>query len=672
MRSFVLATSLAAFSLTVGAAELGSLSLVSRLGEPFDARLDLRDVQPGENVEISLGTASLYEKAGRKLTPEVTTFQIAPQKDAKGRFRIRSTQALNVESFPLILVMKADSKVKAKVYNIKLAPPRSISRNTPSKPPVIVEHKENKQALAVKVPKKAATERAESVKSHPKTSSAVTKVESGTKAKKTARVKTSVVPVKKPSQMTLPEKLHAPIYVDKGMTLWSIAGKVHAMYPQASIDRIQVALVRANPQAFKNGRVTGLRLGSRLRIPSAELINSITEQEAWAVVRVRPAMNALKAPSAKRLATAKKRMPASRLTTQKVSAPIIQKAAVNTVQTPETTTLRTEDAAPKHVAPIPSEESAAVPQKTVMPKDSHETTGVQKESGEPSGTQTQEPFAENKVAAEPETKVETPPESKPVENKDVAPKPEKSGMPWGVLFGSLVAAFAALGGFFVWRRRREKANEESFESPSESPVRFCEKQPETSPEQLKEIENTVTRRLESDERAEQGFELKGETLSQATPLSQPSSENRETKAPVNNDTSAVIVSQVPVAENEQTETNDTNAENDKTDLSESEKIVEVQNVSVPEPITGRIEPTLGIDFGQARSEMPSQESSEVGPAESKESTTDQTLDQKLVQARTLLESSLSNRAIELLEEIALKGDEKQRAAALKLLTEKQP
>ena len=53
MRLSLLAATLAAISSVAGAAELGSLSLVSRLGEPFDARLDVRDVKPGETIEVT-------------------------------------------------------------------------------------------------------------------------------------------------------------------------------------------------------------------------------------------------------------------------------------------------------------------------------------------------------------------------------------------------------------------------------------------------------------------------------------------------------------------------------------------------------------------------------------------------------------------------------------------
>ena len=81
---------------------------------------------------------------------------------------------------------------------------------------------------------------------------------------------------------------------------------------------------------------------------------------------------------------------------------------------------------------------------------------------------------------------------------------------------------------------------------------------------------------------------------------------------------------------------------------------------------------LGIDLGY-KALQGNGTTEEKGATEpSFKMTSDETLDQKLVQARSLLQSSLSNHAVELLEEIALKGNDEQRAAALKLLTEKQP
>ena len=672
MRLSLLAATLAAISSVAGAAELGSLSLVSRLGEPFDARLDVRDVKPGETIEVTLGDPSLYEKVGRKLAPEVTTFRIANHKDAKGRFRIQSREALKTDAFPLILVMKADSKVKAKVYNIKLAPPRSIPRNTPSKAPVVVEHRENTAALrAPKDVKKTVAAPVEPV--------AAKKAPLASKAPMTAKANKSVPSQKvtqeekKPARTTLPEKPHAPIYVTPGMTLWSIAGKVQALYPRASIDRIEVALVRANPQAFKNGRVTGLKLGSRLRIPSAELINSITEQEAWAIVRVKPSVNALKKPTEKRMLTAKKKMPTSRLKTHEVLPPKAQTLVVSPVKAARPKTEPSESASPSLETRLQGSESAKPQGAEPAPQGNLPEAGATRPLTAPDSPMP-EASGDNKdqAASAPITEA---PQSKTeaATQKTATTKPEKSAMPWGTIFGALFVLVALLGGGVYWRRRKAEDDTES-EKPQESPVRFCREQPETLPEQLREIDETVSRRIESDERAAQGFELKGEDATQARPINEPESVCQEEISEPQTEHSEAVVPETAAEHLGTSETGPSEvslpATNTPSEPREAENNGPEQNE--PEPVTGRIEPTLGIDLGHNATQDNAPTDAGTSAEPSFKIASDESLDRKLVQAMSLLQSSLSDHAIELLEESALKGNDEQRAAALKLLTEKQP
>ena len=667
MRLFVLTAALAAVSSWVGAAELGSLSLVSRLGEPFDARLDLRDVKPGETVEVSLGDPSLYEKVGRKLTPEVTTFRIASRKDARGRFRIQSTEVLNnTEPFPLILVMKADSKYKAKVYNIKLAPPRSISRNTPSKAPVVIEHRENTQSLS------SAKDEKKSVKSHgepalrqPKAAS-VSKAKTEAVAKKPVPVKKSTVPPRKPVQKTtLPEQTHAPIAVSQGMTLWSIAGQVRTLYPQASMDRIQVALVRANPRAFKNGRIASLKLGSRLRIPSAELINSITEQEAWAIVRIKPRMNALKTPSAKRMAAAKKKMPASRLATKPVHTPKEGLAVTNAVKASESNVRPPEVTAPAQEATVRHETTAVPSTTTPMPSPENHNAAASSAS-ESSGNQTPEVFQKSESQEPSAAQTQMPNRTELSASEKVTEKTEKSEFPWGGVFGALAVLAALVVGFVYWRRRRNALEGADSEKLTESPVHFCQNRSETSPEQLSEIDNTVSRRIASDVRAARGFELKS-----------PNSPELGAQHLTEDRRSAQEIGAQDVHPRENLpETTDADRRTSHS-VEAGMPVVgigssEIETKNEPEPVLGRIEPTLGIESGDKNPESNASGKEALSQTPDLNTVSEQSLDQKLTQARALLQASLSNRAIELLEEIALKGNEKQRAAALKLLTEKQP
>ena len=292
------------------------------------------------------------------------------------------------------------------------------------------------------------------------------------KAKKPAPSQKTTQGMKKPLQTTLSEKTHAPIDVTPGMTLWSIAGKVRALYPQASIDRIEVALVRANPQAFKNGRVTGLKLGSRLRIPSAELINSITEQEAWAIVRVKPSVNALKKPTEKRMLTAKKKMPTSRLKTHEVLPPKAQTLVVSPVKAARPKTEPSESASPSLETRLQGSESAKPQGAEPAPQGNLPEAGATRPLTAPDSPMPQA-SGENKDRAAPAPQSEAPQmEPEAATQKLTTTKPKKSGMPWGTIFGALAVLAALFGGGVYWRLRRKTHEDTEVEKPQEGDIVF--------------------------------------------------------------------------------------------------------------------------------------------------------------------------------------------------------
>ncbi len=251
-------------------------------------------------------------------------------------------------------------------------------------------------------------------------------------------------------------------------------------------------------------------------------------------------------------------------------------------------------------------------------------------------------------------------------SEKVTEKTERSEFPWGGVFGALAVLAALVAGFVYWRRRRNALEGADSEKLTESPVHFCQNRPETSPEQLSEIDSTVSRRIASDERAARGFELK----SQSSPElgAQHLTEDRRSAQEIG-------VQDLRPQENlpETTDADRRTPHSVETGM----PVVgigssEIETKNEPEPVLGRIEPTLGIESGDKNPESNASGKEALSQTPDLNTVSEQSLDQKLTQARALLQASLSNRAIELLEEIALKGNEKQRAAALKLLTEKQP
>ncbi len=655
MRLSVFAAGLTAVSLACSAAELGSLSLVSRFGEPFDARLQLRDVQPGEAADVSLGTAAYYQKIGKKLVPEVTTLRIAPNKDARGRYRIQSDEAINLEAFPLILVLKSDGKLKAKVYNVKLAAPKSVSQNY-SHETVSVDHKERVSSTAPIAPEKKA---AQPLSSEP----AVDKVASATvqeSPKPKVVQKTSPSAVKQKKAATVPNR-QASVRVKRGMTMWSIAGKVRGKYPRASMDQILVAFVRANPKAFEKGRVSGLKVGSVLRVPTASQVAKVTREEAHVIVRSNPEMSALKKLSSKQILAARKAMnektkessklvalpeasqPLSADGVQPKQEMLLEERNASTTQTTANATATPDQLSENQEKPVHAE-SGSSDSKEAAPLREDASLMLKNEQ-------------EKATSADKETPAVSDVRSEEAE--------KESGFSWKALFAAIFGIGIAAGAVYFVRRRQSKGDffgrmkDVAENKPEhEAPVVFRDKPVETSKEQIDEIEKTVSRRMESDAYAQRGFELKGESFGLPA-RSEPTIRTENAEKDVLDQASALSEPTPEVKE----EVVDGEAAKPEADA------LQAAIISNPNPTAERIEPTLGIDLGVRKEES---KESEVQPTETVSvplPSSDDMIEQKLLKARGLLEASLSDRAIELLEEIALKGDEKQRAAALKLLTE---
>lgn len=96
----------------------------------------------------------------------------------------------------------------------------------------------------------------------------------------------TAAPAERPRPISSPRSPDRTSYgpVQRTETLWLIAGKLQ---PEAGVsrNRIMIALLRSNPEAFQQGNINLLKQGSRLTIPSPAEMASISESEARAAVR---------------------------------------------------------------------------------------------------------------------------------------------------------------------------------------------------------------------------------------------------------------------------------------------------------------------------------------------------------------------------------------------------
>jgi pilus assembly protein FimV len=77
--------------------------------------------------------------------------------------------------------------------------------------------------------------------------------------------------------------------IKRGDTAWSLAD---AMRPDQSITvpQMMIAMLRANPESFINENINGLKRGYILRVPDYEQVASISQADAWALVREQAAL----------------------------------------------------------------------------------------------------------------------------------------------------------------------------------------------------------------------------------------------------------------------------------------------------------------------------------------------------------------------------------------------
>ena len=330
LRKTLIAAALTAAAGGALAAELGSLMVYSAAGEPLDAELTIRDVDPkAEQLMVRLAPASTYRRVGKEVVLDLNDISLTLLRKNPYTVKIKGKDAVNAQKFPLIVELSEAGKLSAKLYEVKL-------QDRPEAP-MVKEGVGDGSKTAAPIVDASTGDRTQvpSAAKQPVRSAAAPKVEAAASTKPAVKsavpsaaptVKETSKPAAEPvytppvrakpapkAAVKLPLNpadydLDQPFLVQDGMTMWSIATLYRPRYPQASMDQILVAFVRANPGAYERGRVNGVKIGSRLKAPLADEVASVGLDEAWALVRVAPNADARKAPSAKTLKRAQQRM----------------------------------------------------------------------------------------------------------------------------------------------------------------------------------------------------------------------------------------------------------------------------------------------------------------------------------------------------------------------------
>lgn len=278
------------FSNAYGAG-LGKLTVLSGLGQPLNAEIELTSVSKGEAESLSVKLASVeaFRQANITFNPALFTLRFTVEPGG-GRqiIRITSTQPINEPFVDLLLELTGGNSRLVREYTFLLDPPE-LRRTQPA------------QIAASKAPVPSTAQR---------TSSPITRTESVPQPTGTARSASAATPPASARAGTIQSRRDTAnatppedYEVKSGDTLTQIAGQYKP--DGISLDQMLAAFQRANPDAFVSNNINRLRAGQILSIPDAEAARSVSADEAKRIVVAQAAdFNAYRNKLAERIAAA--------------------------------------------------------------------------------------------------------------------------------------------------------------------------------------------------------------------------------------------------------------------------------------------------------------------------------------------------------------------------------
>ena len=255
-----------AYGLSAQALTLGRLSVLSFLGQPLIAEIEVPEISQDESnsLRVAIASAEAFKSAGLDYTPTVAELTITGKRRADGRaiLEVRGNQPVTAPFLDLVLDITWNAGRMVRDYTVLLDPPAAPN-----------------QALTVPAPTLPMLSSASTPT--PLASPVVTTPAAGftvrTQAEELALRAKQVPPAK--SKPTAKNSLKTK----KGDTAAALA---MANQPEGvSLDQMLVAMLRSNPQAFVDGNVNRLKAGVVMQMPTTEEAAAVKAQEAKNSIR---------------------------------------------------------------------------------------------------------------------------------------------------------------------------------------------------------------------------------------------------------------------------------------------------------------------------------------------------------------------------------------------------
>ena len=284
LKATVIAVAIAVLPLATHAAGLGKITVLSALGQPLKAELEVTATQDeGLSLTVKLAAADAFRQAGIEYSAALTTLRFSRDiKERGGRryLEVSTDRPLNEPFIDMLVELSWASGRLVREYTFLLDPPDPVVGMAPA--PITAPQGRSEPAVVRPAEQSVAAMPAETrpvVDDRSSTSPAEKRI-----AKSAAGGSRTVV---------------------SGDTLGKIAAQTR---PEGvSLDQMLVALFRSNRDAFDGGNMNRLKAGKILSIPDAEAVSQVSAAESRREIVAQAAdFNAYR----KRLATAAAAEPA--------------------------------------------------------------------------------------------------------------------------------------------------------------------------------------------------------------------------------------------------------------------------------------------------------------------------------------------------------------------------
>lgn len=285
LKAFVLVLTLASLSFTAEAAGLGRITVLSALGQPLRAELEVSATRDeAQSLVAKVAPAEAFAQAGIEYVPALATLRFSrdiKERDGRRFFQITTDRPLNEPFIDMLVELSWASGRLVREFTFLLDPPDLVPASA-----------------AVIAPEVRPEAKTETATTHPveQTPSSPAVAGGVTGDTRPAVPRSGVQAVQKPApgqetpstrtESRLPPKVaDAPSAsvagthkVVAGETLTKIAAQTKA--DGVSLEQMLVALFRSNSEAFAGNNMNRLRAGKILALPAREEAEKIPAEEA--------------------------------------------------------------------------------------------------------------------------------------------------------------------------------------------------------------------------------------------------------------------------------------------------------------------------------------------------------------------------------------------------------